>query len=173
MLALILGGAASGKSEYAERLVLSRPGPHFYLATMEPWGEEGQARVRKHRGSRSGRGFRTVERYVDLSGLSLPSDAGVLLEDLGNLTANELFRPDGGGEDAVTAGLAHLAKTCRNLIVVSNEIFSGGQDYGEDTVRYLEALASLNRSLAARADLVVEVVCGLPDLWKGELPWEC
>ena len=56
---------------------------------------------------------------------------------------------------------------------MSNEIFSGGQDYGEDTVRYLEALARLNRSLAARADLVVEVVCGLPDLWKGELPWEC
>ena len=173
MLALILGGAASGKSEYAERLALSLPGPHLYLATMEPWSEEGQARVRKHRSARRGRGFRTVERYVDIAGLTLPPKAGVLLEDLGNLTANELFRPDGGGEDAVAAGLAHLEKTCRNLIVVSNEIFSGGQDYGEDTVHYLQTLAGLHRELAAKADLVVELVCGLPDVWKGELPWVC
>lgn len=172
MLALIFGGAASGKSEYAERLVLSQPGPHIYLAAMEPWGEEAQARIEKHRRSRSGRGFQTVERYIDLSGLSLPPEASVLLEDLGNLTANELFRPDGGGEDAVASGLEHLAKTCRNLTVVTNEVFSGGKDYGEDTLRYLEILARLNRIVAAKADLVAEIVCGLPDVWKGALPWE-
>ena len=171
MLALILGGAASGKSEFAEHLTLSRSGPHFYLAAMEPWGEEGQERVRKHRSGRRGRGFLTVERYVDLAGLTLPPEACVLLEDLGNLTANEMFRPDGGGEDAIAGGLTHLAKTCRDLIVVSNEVFSGGQDYGADIVRYLQTLAGLNRSLAAKADLVIEVVCGLPDVWKGELPW--
>lgn len=170
MLTLILGGAASGKSEYAERLVLSQSGPHLYLATMEPWGEEGQARVKKHRDSRKDRGFQTVERYTDLRGLVLPQDASILLEDLGNLTANELFRADGGGEAAVRAGLEHLTKACRNLTVVTNEAFSGGQDYGEDTVRYLEVLARLNRSLAGKADLVAEIVCGLPDAWKGELP---
>lgn len=172
MLALILGGAASGKSEYAEGLVLSQPGPHLYLATMEPWGREGRARVRKHRASRRGRGFRTIERYTGLAGLSLPGSASVLLEDLGNLTANELFRPDGGGPEAVLSGLEHILKICRNLTVVTNEVFSGGREYAGDTLRYLEALAWLNRSLAARADLVVETVCGLPDVWKGAQPWE-
>ena len=128
MLTLIVGGSASGKSEYAEALVTAQPGPHVYLATREPWGREGAARVEKHRKARSGRDFRTVERYTALDGLTLPPGASVLLEDLGNLTANELFRPDGGGEDGVTAGLAHLQKSCRNLTIVTNEVFSGGRD---------------------------------------------
>ena len=100
MLTLILGGSASGKSEYAERLVMDQPGPHIYLATMEPWGEEGAGRVQKHRASRRRRDFLTVERYIDLSSLSLPSNSSILLEDLGNLTANELFRPVENALDA-------------------------------------------------------------------------
>lgn len=170
MLTLILGAAASGKSEYAERLVLSQPGPHVYLATMEPWGQEGAARVRKHRAARQGRGFLTVERFVGLEKLSLPPDAGVLLEDLGNLAANERFRPDGGGLEAVLAGIGSLSARVRNLTVVTNEVFSGGRDYEGDTLDYLRDLALVNRRLAARADRVIEVVCGLPDLWKGGLP---
>jgi len=170
MLTLILGGAASGKSEYAETLVSSQPGPHVYLATMEPWGDEGAARVEKHRRARAKRDFATVEQYADLTSVKLPPDASVLLEDLGNLVANELFRPDGGGLPAVLAGLEHLTGTCRNLTVVTNEVFTGGQDYRGDTLGYLRTLAEANRRLAARADRVIEVVCGLPDLWKGELP---
>ena len=169
MLALILGGAASGKSEYAEDLVLSQTGVPVYLATMEPFGQEGEARVRKHRAARRGRGFLTVERYADLAGLTLPPDACILLEDLGNLVANELFRPDGGGEPAVLEGLDRLLASCRHVTVVTNEVFSGGRTYAGDTLRYLEVLARTNRYLAARADLVAELVCGLPDLWKGEV----
>lgn len=57
-----------------------------------------------------------------------------------------------------------------HLIVVTNELFSDGGDYDRDTLRYLEVLAGLNRTLAARADRVVEVVCGIPVVWKGEAP---
>ena len=167
MLTLILGAAASGKSEYAERFVRAQPGEHIYLATMEPWGEESAARIAKHRAARAGRGFFTVERYVGLDRLSLPQEAVVLLEDLGNLTANELFRPDGGGEEALRAGLDALTERCRNLTIVTNEVFSGGQTYQGDTLRYLQVLARTNRWLASRADLVIEVICGLPDIWKG------
>ena len=170
MLTLIIGGSASGKSEYAERLIMARPGPHIYLATMEPWGEEGAARVAKHQKARRQRDFLTVERYVALDCLSLPPSSCVLLEDLGNLAANELFRPDGGGEDAVRRGLAHLIEGCSDLTVVSNDVFTGGQDYEGDTLRYLKALADINRWLAEQADCVIEMVCGLPDVWKGALP---
>ena len=166
MLTLIIGGSASGKSEYAEALVMTQPAPHIYLAAMEPWGAEGRARVEKHRQARSRRDFLTVERYTALDGLRLPPKASVLLEDLGNLTANELFRPDGGGEEAVLAGLSHLEQQSANLTIVSNEVFSGGLDYEGDTLRYLRVLADLNRRLAARADRVIEMVCGLPDIWK-------
>ena len=47
------------------------------------------------------------------------------------------------------------------------EVFSGGADYEGDTLSYLRALAGINRALAARADRVAEVVCGLPNWLKG------
>ena len=94
----------------------------------------------------------------------------MLLEDLGNLTANELYAPDGAGEktaDAVVNGLAKLAAQCDNLIVVSNEVFRGGADYAGDTDRYLLTLAQINNATATRADAVVRVVCGIPRYYKG------
>ena len=51
--------------------------------------------------------------------------------------------------------------------VVSNEVFSGGADYAGDTDRYLRALAQVNNAFAARADVVVRVVCGIPVYYKG------
>ena len=170
MLTLIVGGSASGKSEYAEKLIMAQTGQHVYLATMEPWGDESAARVKKHRRARSGRHFLTVERCIGLDKLDLPKGASVLVEDLGNLVANELFRTDGGGEDAIFGGLIHLMESCANLSVVSNEVFTGGYTYEGETLRYLKALAGVNRWLAAYADLVIEVICGLPDIWKGALP---
>ena len=56
---------------------------------------------------------------------------------------------------------------CDNLIVVSNEVFSGGADYAGDTDRYLRTLAAVNNAAAARADRVVRVVCGTPVYYKG------
>ena len=75
-----------------------------------------------------------------------------------------------GGIDAVGCGLSHLIGKSENLTVVTNEVFSGGADYDAESLQYMRNLADLNRMLAARADLVVELVCGLPNVWKGELP---
>ena len=61
MLTLVLGGAASGKSEYAESLVLKTTGPRYYLATMQVWDAECAARVEKHRRMRAAKQFETVE----------------------------------------------------------------------------------------------------------------
>ena len=65
------------------------------------------------------------------------------------------------------AGVLALAARCPHLTVVTNEVFSGGADYEGDTLSYLRALAWINRALAARADRVAEVVCGLPNWLKG------
>ena len=170
MLTLVLGGAASGKSEYAESLVLQATGPRFYLATMQVWDAECAARVEKHRRMRAEKRFETVECPLQLDAVRLPARGTALLEDLGNLTANELYDPAGAGENAagaILAGLDSLAAQCENLIVVSNEVFSGGADYAGDTERYLLALARVNNAFAARADRVVRVVCGIPVYYKG------
>ena len=170
MLTLVLGGAASGKSEYAEALVLRSALPRYYLATMQVWDAECAARVEKHREMRAAKQFETLECPLHLETVRLPRRGTALLEDLGNLTANELYDPAGAGDAAaahILQGLDALAAQCENLIVVSNEVFSGGADYAGDTDRYLLALAQINNALAARADAVVRVVCGIPVYYKG------
>lgn len=170
MLTLVIGGAASGKSEFAENLVLTLPGRRVYVATMEPYDGECLARIEKHRRQRAGKGFLTLERYRDLGGLEVPTGANVLLECMSNLLANELYSPQGGGSAAVLGGVERLCARCANLTIVTNEVFSGGKDYEGDTLRYLRALGSVNRALAARANRVVEVVCGCANVLKGRLP---
>ena len=170
MLTLVVGGAASGKSAYAERLVLQTVLPRYYLATMQVWDAECAARVEKHRRMRAEKQFETLECPLHLGTVHLPARGTALLEELGNLTANELYDPAGAGEAAASAildGLGRLAAQCEHLVVVSNEVFSGGADYAGDTDRYLKALAQVNNALAARADAVVRVVCGIPVYYKG------
>ena len=170
MLTLVVGGAASGKSAYAERLVLRTALPRYYLATMQVWDAECAARVEKHRRMRAEKQFETLECPLHLGTVRLPARGTALLEDLGNLTANDLSDPAGAGEAAASAirdGLAQLAAHGEHLVVVSNEVFSGGANYAGDTDRYLKALAQVNNALAARADAVVRVVCGIPVYYKG------
>mgnify|MGYP002240818348 CR=1 FL=1 len=61
MLTLVIGGAASGKSAYAEHLAVQSGGPRYYLATMQVWDAECAARVAKHRAMRAQKQFATVE----------------------------------------------------------------------------------------------------------------
>ena len=170
MLTLIIGGAGSGKGAFAEALVCRLPGKKLYLATMLPRGAEARARIEKHRAQRAHLGFETLERGLDLERAAIPTGANVLVEDLSNLLANEIYEPQGGGINAVRRGMEHLISTSENLTIVTNEIFSGGADHDEESLRYMRLLAELNRELAARADLAVELVCGLPNILKGELP---
>ncbi len=172
MFTLVIGGSASGKSEYAEGLVLASPHrPRYYIATMEPFDGEGRARVAKHRAMRAEKDFETVERYTGLASVRLPRRGAALLECVGNLAANELYSPGGAGEagafSAIVDGVGALLSQCGDLIVVSNEVFTGGDRYAGETQHYLRLVAEVNRALARRADRVCEVVCGLPQYYKG------
>ena len=137
---------------------------------MQVWDAECAARVEKHRRMRAEKQFETLECPLHLGTVHLPARGTALLEDLGNLTANELYDPAGAGEAAASTildDLDKLAAQCEHLVVVSNEVFSGGANYAGDTDRYLKALAQVNNALAARADAVVRVVCGIPVYHKG------
>ena len=95
----------------------------------------------------------------------MPEGADVLLECMSNLTANEMFWPDGAGKDTdvrILRGVEHLRRTARNLIIVSNEIFSDGIEYDSGTVEYQRTLGKINCRLAELADGVTEVVYGIP-----------
>lgn len=166
MLILVTGGSASGKSAHAERILCSRaPGARLYLATMQPFGRTAQYRIERHRKLRAGKGFETVERTTDLAGLRLQKRYdGILLEDLSNLLANEIYAPEGAGDrayEAILSGIARLEPACETLVVVTNEVFSDGLLYDAQTIRYIETLGRLNAALAERADAVYESVCGI------------
>ena len=172
MVTLVIGGAASGKSEFAEGLVL-RAGdlPRYYIATMQPFDEECRKRIQRHRTMRAEKKFETVECFVRLEQVQLPQKGVVLLECMSNLVANELYSPDGAGGralEAIARDIRHLKTQCAELIIVSNEVFSGGCAYAGDTLRYLRVLAQVNRMVAKEADAVYEVVCGVPVCHKGE-----
>lgn len=187
MIHLITGGSASGKSAYAEQAaMLAETEIRYYIATMQPWGEEGRRRVEKHRAMRAGKGFETVECYHHLAELTLPeaisSDersgvfprrerVAVLLECMSNLAANEQFEVGGTDEEIIGRimnGIRHLQKQAGHIIIVTNEVFSDGAVYDEETMRYLSLLGRINVLLAAMADQVTEVVYGIPISVKGQ-----
>lgn len=172
-LFLFTGGAACGKSAHAEDFLCRRAaGDKLYLAAMEPFGAEAQARVARHRALRAGKGFRTAERFRDLPGFDPGRDYdGILLEDVGNLLANERFSPEGAGANAlpsILTGVEALSRRCGLLVLVTNEIGGDGADYPPETRAYLRDLVRLNAALAARCDGVARSVCGILIPLKGE-----
>lgn len=170
MLTLVVGGSASGKSAFAERLAVQSGLSRFYVATMRVWDAESEKRVARHRAMRREKRFETLECPLHLEKLDMPARGTALLEDMGNLAANELYDADGAKADAVSAilrGADRLHAQCAHLIIVSNEVFRGGADYAGDTDAYMLALAQINNALAARAENVCRVVCGIPKWVKG------
>lgn len=174
MRIVVTGGAASGKSAHAER-ILCRHTPdvsRLYLATMQPFGKAAESRIARHRTLRAGKGFDTAERYTDLAHFRAARPyGGILLECISNLLANELFAPDGAGRDAVRAilaGLDALEAQCNVLVVVTNEIFADGEAYPEETMRYMRMLGIINQALFSSADAAAESVCGILVPYKGE-----
>jgi len=176
-LILVYGGSGSGKSAWAEKTLLAAaaktPGSRaVYLAAMETASSEAAARIARHRAMRERHGieagvsFVTEERQVNIGGAGvLPGDY-VLLEDLGNLLANEIWSPEGSGPEAaperILMGIFSLLERAAVLVIVSNDVFSSGERYDEGTMAYIRALGKLHRELSAIAAQVVEVVCGIP-----------
>lgn len=170
MLHVITGGSGSGKSEYAEHCILDLEGKHrIYIATMYPFDEESHARIRRHREMRKEKEFSTIECYTNLQALDLSEDADVLLECMSNLVANEMYQENGAGHhtvEHVISGIERIKSQVRNLIIVTNEVFSDGIMYDAETERYLRYLGEINVALGERADKVTEVVYGIPILVK-------
>ena len=172
----ITGGAGSGKSEYAEtlaeRLHTALAGPLYYVATMHPAPQDSDAaaRIAKHQHRRADKGYTTVECPTDIAKLHAQplKDAVILLEDLTNLYANEVYGTD-GHPHAIVAPLLQLAQQAGALIIVANELYSDGITYETETDQFLRALADLAAELCMAADQVTEVVYGIPIQLKGDL----
>ena len=171
MLILAIGGSASGKSKFAEGLITA--GEHaqrIYIATMTLWDEESRKRVERHKDMRDGKNFQTLECPTGLEFVDIPSGCAAILEDLSNLAANEFFGVSReGAAERILRGIDMLCLKTDLLVVVSNELFLDGCGYDDETLAYLDCMAALNLSIAQRADVVYEVVSGIPVVWKHEV----
>ena len=166
MIHLITGGVGSGKSGYAEQQIVELgEGERIYLATMAAKDDDSRMRIEKHRERRRGLNFTTIEKPTRLGEVEVPAGSNVLLECVSNLLANEMFMPGQSGIHSVNAvidGIEHLDHQCANLVIVTNEVFSDGVQYGNMTHIYMEFLGLINQHLGRMSDLVTEVVYGIP-----------
>ena len=163
MVTLVIGGGGSGKSAFAESIAQKYSGPTAYIATMEPYGEEGAKRIERHRKMRADKGFDTIEQYSFVNGKTAEKYENVLLECVSNLVANHIFTEnDVNVIENVANGMAEMIKSVKNTVIVTNDIFADGCDYDETTRDYIAKLGAVNCRLAEIADEVYEVVVGIP-----------
>ena len=173
----------------------------YYLATMAAGDEESRQRIARHQQMREGKGFETIEVAIHIedamaqireieaaqtgSGGKIASpERGrlILLECLSNLAANEMFgigdgrQVESDKEDMgkrILEGLLFLEKHTDLLVIVSNQIFDDGVPYDKETTEYIRLLAELNIAIAKKAETVIEVTGGLPNILKGEKEQPC
>jgi len=160
---LVLGGARSGKSAYAERLIAARDGAPVYIATAEPGDDEMAERIAAHR-ARRGEGWRTIEAPIELAGAlraeARPGNA-VLVDCLTIWLSNLLFAAR--DIDADMAGLMDaLSEVEGPVVLVSNEVGLGIVPENALARAFRDHAGRLNQMVAQAADEVVLVTAGLP-----------
>ncbi len=171
-IVLVTGGCRSGKSAYAQRLAESLPPTRLFVATCPVTDEEIQHRIEQHRRARQDRGWETVEEQCDLAEVFREhGQHGVLLVDCVTLWINNLmYHAECEGRSLTEAD---IAKQCRELldaaevcpgtvIFVTNEVGLGVVPENVQARHYRDLLGRANQVLAARADTVTLLCCGIP-----------
>lgn len=160
-ITLVLGGARSGKSRFAESLLSEYQGHRLYLATAQAGDEEMRQRILEHQ-ARRGAGWHTIEAPLDIATPIAGAGGESVLVDcltlwLSNLMAAEI---DVG---QATDGLCRvLAKANGPVVLVSNETGLGIVPDNALAREFRDHAGRLNQAIAAVADRVYFIAAGLP-----------
>jgi adenosylcobinamide kinase/adenosylcobinamide-phosphate guanylyltransferase len=163
---LVLGGARSGKSAYAERLVTELPPPWLYCATAQALDDEMRKRIAHHQ-RRRGDGWQTAEVPLDLAPLVEAETRPILVDCLTLWLTNIVLA--GRNVEAETARLIAAAQTSRAPVVfVSNEVGLGIVPGNALAREFRDHAGRLNQAVAVIASKVVFMAAGLPMVLKDE-----
>lgn len=169
-LTLVLGGAASGKSAFAESLVLKAPGIPTYIATAQVFDDEMAAKIARHQDER-GIHWQTIEEPLDVSAALSRSAVGApVLIDCATLWLTNVILGEHDIKTHTDALLAALRQHESPVVIVSNEVGQGIVPDNALARQFRNAQGRLNQQIAAQAELVVVVMAGLPLALKGHLP---
>jgi adenosylcobinamide kinase / adenosylcobinamide-phosphate guanylyltransferase len=166
---LVLGGARSGKSAFAERLVRDSALKQIYLATATPSDDEMQARIAHHR-ARRGDGWTTIEEPLELTptlARESATDRAVLVDCL-TLWLSNLMHAERDIETEIQRLAQWLGHTTHPVVLVSNEIGLGLVPETPLGRRFRDAQGHLNQAVAAAVANVAFVAAGLPLRLKGQ-----
>lgn len=169
-LTFILGGAASGKSAFAEQLVVLSGKSRIYVATSQVFDDEMRLKIRRHIKDR-GEGWKTIEAPLDVAAaLRGLQEDHVCLVDCATMWLSNHLLAESDLEQVQAEFLDALRRCPAQVVVVSNEVGHGIVPDNALARTFREAQGRLNIALAAQADLVVQVTAGLPMALKGQLP---
>ncbi|TAL77447.1 MAG: bifunctional adenosylcobinamide kinase/adenosylcobinamide-phosphate guanylyltransferase [Beijerinckiaceae bacterium] len=160
---LILGGARSGKSRYAQKLAEASGKMPVLIATAAAGDDEMAERIEKHRAERSAH-WRVVEEQIDLAGALVREAAAdrVLVVDCLTLWLSNLMCAAKEADAAVSGLVAVLARLDGPVIFVTNEVGLGIVPNSKLGRAFRDAQGRLNQSLAAACEIVLFVTAGLP-----------
>jgi adenosylcobinamide kinase / adenosylcobinamide-phosphate guanylyltransferase len=167
-LTLVLGGARSGKSRYAETLIAASPPPWTYIATAEAGDDEMAARIEAHR-ARRGASWRTIEAPRELAAALAKCGGGPVLIDCLTLWLSNLMVADADIEKETARLEQALVGAAAPVVLVANEVGSGVVPAHALGRKFRDLQGALSQRMAARADRVVLMFAGLPLAVKGTL----
>jgi adenosylcobinamide kinase / adenosylcobinamide-phosphate guanylyltransferase len=161
LIILVLGGARSGKSRYAEWLIATYPQPWIYVATAEARDEEMAGRIAAHRARRAA-GWQTIEAPHDLASAlrAAPPDAAVLIDCL-TLWLSNLLETERDIEVEMARLQETLTERAGPTVIVSNEVGLGIVPDNALARRFRDLQGNLNQRLAAQAARVIMMVAGI------------
>jgi adenosylcobinamide kinase/adenosylcobinamide-phosphate guanylyltransferase len=168
-LTLILGGAASGKSVFAESLITTASDCPTYIATAQVYDDEMAQKVARHREMR-GTSWHTIEEPVEITeAIGLAPAGQPILIDCATLWLTNLILGELDVAVRSSALLKTMRKTANPVVIVSNEVGQGIVPDNALSRRFRNAQGTLNQQIGLEADLVVVVMVGLPLVLKGQL----
>ena len=171
-IVLVTGGCRSGKSAYALQLAESFSTRRLFVATSPVTDDELRQRIEVHQRARHGRGWDTVEEQVELTAVfRRSSQHEVVLGDCVTLWVNNLMYY--AEQEQRLLGEEEVAQRCRDLlasaqdrrgtvIFVTNEVGLGVVPENAVARRYRDLIGLANQTIAAQADTVTLVTCGIP-----------
>ena len=160
-LSLILGGARSGKSQHAERIITAQPPPWVYVATAQALDDEMRERIAIHRARRD-TGWVVLEEPLDLARALAEAGPRPVLVDCLTVWLSNLMLGGHDITDATEALDAALDRRGAPTVLVSNEVGLGIVPDNALARAFRDAAGRLNQHIAARADSVLFLVAGLP-----------